>query len=1139
MTRYSVIRRTVVVGRRDRRRPLGAPRHSGGAGGRGLDPRLLGGHRAHPRLRRPVDALERDRGHPHRLHPAASPGRPGRGRYGGTGTVEEIGLIYTLLRTADGARFYVPNTRMASDTIRNATLQSFEHRAQITIGVPVGSDFERVRDILVEEARRAPEAMPDKNPVATLSQVDATAAVFTVEAWARSVGQAAKLASGLRVRRLQAASVRRDLRLMATNGTGSGNGNGPLYPAHRRRRRRQRRKREKVTSRRFAVLLALVVVLGTIAAFVAATVTGAAGILNNCDLASLKPVAIGANSFVYAADGTVLGAIPAERNRQPVGLDGMSHWVDERDGRRRGPPLLRARRHRLRGHRPRRGRERQERPHRPGRLDDHAAARPQPLHRQGGLPRPQDQGGLPRPEARGRAHEGLDPRELPEPGLLREPRLRRRGRGADLLLEARRRPQSRAGGADRRAPAGAVDLRPVPAPGRGGARGGTRCSAPCTRPATSRRSSTRARSQRRSSCMRGQHLHADPRAVLLQLRARGADRQVRSEHRARRRPQGLHDDRPAVPEARHPGDAEHAQLQDRPRLRARLDQPEERRDPGDDGRDPGKKNNQFNLAAQGRRQAGSSFKTFVLTEAIQEGINPDTTMYMSAPFHWQPDPSSEAWDVSTFDGSFYGPSSITQSTLRSDNSVYARLTLDLGPEKIVTLAHQMGIKTKLEPVASIGLGSNSVGVLEMASAYATIAAGGIYSEPMAIRKVVLPSGEVDRGAGWGRVKQKRVFSDGVAYQVARILKMNIQAGTGRRRQPGLRRGRQDGDDGRLRRRVVCRDHDDRLDGRLGRLSEREDPDDGGARDPCRRRHLPGDDLAPLHGRAFGEQPACATGRSRATRSCGSRSTASTSSSEHPRRRRSRPTRRSTTTATPPAADRRRRRPSRRRRRLTRAQAPASGALRLGRGRRLPAPLAAAVACAWPGDSLLTPDHTDGITRWSWLFLGFLVRGLSSRTSPRFSSSASGAPALVPVLAVAAAVQLAPLAAPLLLSTDAYTYWDYGRIGAVHGANPYADKPSAFPDDPAYERMGAELAGHDDRLRARLHARLGGPRGGRRTIRPAAAAGSTRRWAPSPCSSLTGAGRVPRDGTARSPPRSSAGTRCSPSTSRAEATTMRG
>jgi small-conductance mechanosensitive channel len=127
-----------------------------------------------------------------------------------TGTVEEIGLIYTLLRTPDGAHYYVPNTRMASDTILNATLQSFEHRAQVTIGVPVGSDFERVRDLLLEEAWRAPEAMPDKNPVATLSQVDATAAVFTVEAWARSVGQAAKLAAGLRAgayRRLLAEGI--------------------------------------------------------------------------------------------------------------------------------------------------------------------------------------------------------------------------------------------------------------------------------------------------------------------------------------------------------------------------------------------------------------------------------------------------------------------------------------------------------------------------------------------------------------------------------------------------------------------------------------------------------------------------------------------------------------------------------------------------------------------------------------------------------------------------------------------------------------------------------------------------------------------------------------------------------------------
>lgn len=58
-----------------------------------------------------------------------------------------------------------------------------------------------------------------------------------------------------------------------------------------------------------------------------------------------------------------------------------------------------------------------------------------------------------------------------------------------------------------------------------------------------------------------------------------------------------------------------------------------------------------------------------------------------------------------------------------------------------------------------------------------------------------------------------------------------------------------------------------------------------------------------------------------------------------------------------------------------------------------------------------------------------------------------------VAAVAVAVQLVPLAAPLLLSTDAWTYWDYGRIAAVHDANPYAATPSDFPDDPAYRFVG--------------------------------------------------------------------------------------
>ena len=68
------------------------------------------------------------------------------------------------------------------------------------------------------------------------------------------------------------------------------------------------------------------------------------------------------------------------------------------------------------------------------------------------------------------------------------------------------------------------------------------------------------------------------------------------------------------------------------------------------------------------------------------------------------------------------------------------------------------------------------------------------------------------------------------------------------------------------------------------------------------------------------------------------------------------------------------------------------------------------------------------------------------------------PRLAPILVLAAAIQLVPLAGPLLLSRDVYFYWDKGRIGAVHDGNPYADPPSRYPDDPAYARMGADWYG---------------------------------------------------------------------------------
>jgi penicillin-binding protein 1A len=204
---------------------------------------------------------------------------------------------------------------------------------------------------------------------------------------------------------------------------------------------------------------------------------------------------------------------------------------------------------------------------------------------------------------------------------------------------------------------------------------------------------------------------------------------------------------------------------------------------------PGDPKNQVNFASSARRQPGSTFKMFVLATAISQGISP-STQYLSAPFKYDPsetgscdtDPPT-AWCPETYDHSYVGATSIENGTLRSDNTVYARLTLDVGPENVADMARKLGVQTDLRTsegayVPSMGLGSRVVTPLDLASAYSTIAAGGIYSKPMAIRKVVLPGGKIDREAGWGVPQRKRVVDDWVASEVTRILGENMTSGTG-------------------------------------------------------------------------------------------------------------------------------------------------------------------------------------------------------------------------------------------------------------------------------------------------------------------------------------------------------------------------
>jgi penicillin-binding protein 1A len=190
---------------------------------------------------------------------------------------------------------------------------------------------------------------------------------------------------------------------------------------------------------------------------------------------------------------------------------------------------------------------------------------------------------------------------------------------------------------------------------------------------------------------------------------------------------------------------------------------------------------QYNLAADGHRQPGSTFKAIDLADALSRGIDPNSTYYNShtlAPGWLAGYPT---YEVKTFEGTSLNKSiNLVNATLTSDNTVYAQLAADLGEETITQMAYKMGVKTHLSSYPAEALGGLTLGVtpLEMSDVYATLADGGWRNEPIAITKVVFPDGHVDRS--WGTPHRTKVLSEGVTAEETSILHENVLSGTATR-----------------------------------------------------------------------------------------------------------------------------------------------------------------------------------------------------------------------------------------------------------------------------------------------------------------------------------------------------------------------
>jgi penicillin-binding protein 1A len=181
----------------------------------------------------------------------------------------------------------------------------------------------------------------------------------------------------------------------------------------------------------------------------------------------------------------------------------------------------------------------------------------------------------------------------------------------------------------------------------------------------------------------------------------------------------------------------------------------------------------FDLATQGSRPAGSAFKPFVLAAALEQHV--PVTKFYDAPGTMTIPLPREPWTVSNYEGQGGGRMTLIDATIRSVNTVYAQLILDVGPADAVATAARMGITSPLQPYPSAVLGTNDVTPLEMASAYGTLANRGLAVPPVFVTRVVGSDGRV---LFQHQHSQKRVLDRASADVVVDVLRQAVERGTG-------------------------------------------------------------------------------------------------------------------------------------------------------------------------------------------------------------------------------------------------------------------------------------------------------------------------------------------------------------------------
>jgi len=188
---------------------------------------------------------------------------------------------------------------------------------------------------------------------------------------------------------------------------------------------------------------------------------------------------------------------------------------------------------------------------------------------------------------------------------------------------------------------------------------------------------------------------------------------------------------------------------------------------------------QYDMARQGKRQVGSTFKPFVYATAVDQlqlspcDSFPRSPITIAAEKFGNPEP----WTVKNSDGNYSGVQTLKEALASSTNTITARLMNDIGPQPVVDMAKKLGVEQNIDPVPAIALGTADLSVYEMVAAYATFANKGVYNKPVMVTQIEDKNGTI---LYQFKPESRDVLSEEVAYVTVNLMEGVTEAGSGAR-----------------------------------------------------------------------------------------------------------------------------------------------------------------------------------------------------------------------------------------------------------------------------------------------------------------------------------------------------------------------